>query len=148
MSISIQAPVDTDRKAWERLYRCYAEFYQAPMNAGILETVWGWICDSDTDFHCRLAWDSETGVVGLMHFRPVYSSFRGAATGYLDDLYVTPAARGLGAVDRLFEDLTTQARQRGWEVVRWITRDNNYRARGVYDRVALRTDWVTYELHP
>jgi len=36
--------------------------------------------------------------------------------------------------------------ERGWALVRWITRDNNYRARGLYDRLALRSDWITYEM--
>jgi hypothetical protein len=31
-------------------------------------------------------------------------------------------------------------------VIRWITADDNYRARAVYDRVATRTKWVTYDL--
>jgi hypothetical protein len=33
-------------------------------------------------------------------------------------------------------------------VIRWITAENNYRARGVYDRLATRTNWVTYDLLP
>ena len=35
---------------------------------------------------------------------------------------------------------------RGWAVVRWITRDNNYRARGLYDCLSVRSDWITYEM--
>jgi hypothetical protein len=31
-------------------------------------------------------------------------------------------------------------------VIRWITAEDNYRARGVYDRVAVRTPWVTYDI--
>ena len=30
--------------------------------------------------------------------------------------------------------------------VRWITADDNYRGRNVYDRLATRTMWVTYDL--
>jgi hypothetical protein len=32
--------------------------------------------------------------------------------------------------------------------VRWLTADNNYRARGLYDRCATRTHWITYEMEP
>ena len=28
----------------------------------------------------------------------------------------------------------------------WITADNNYRGRAVYDKLATRTDWLTYEM--
>ena len=34
----------------------------------------------------------------------------------------------------------------GWSVLRWITADNNYRARSAYDQVATRTAWVTYDI--
>lgn len=145
MTISIRSPVEADRADWERLYRGYAEFYQVPMNDGILQNVWEWIFDPGMEFYCILARDGEQSV-GFMHFRAMPSPLRGAVAGFLDDLYVDPAARGRGAVNRLFEELASQARSRGWPVVRWITRDNNYRARAVYDRVATRTDWITYEL--
>jgi hypothetical protein len=56
--------------------------------------------------------------------------------------------RGSGTVDELFAAAKTLGRERGWSVIRWITAENNYRARGVYDRLATRTNWVTYDLLP
>lgn len=148
MTITVDNPAPDDRADWERLYRGYAEFYQVPMNDTILQTVWQWVFDTDKAFHCILAKDAQGKGIGLMHYRAMFSPLRGAMAGFLDDLYVDPAARGQGAVNRLFEELKDRARGEGWPVVRWITRDNNYRARAVYDRVATRTDWITYELKP
>ena len=37
-------------------------------------------------------------------------------------------------------------RARGWSVIRWITAADNARARAVYDRVAVETPWVTYDI--
>jgi len=148
MTIAIQTPEPGDRGDWERLYRGYAEFYEVPMNDTILQTVWDWIFDADKAFYCILAKDGAGVGIGLMHYRAMFSPLRGSIAGFLDDLYVDPAARGQGAVNRLFETLESRAREQGWPVIRWITRDNNYRARAVYDRVATRTDWITYELTP
>lgn len=119
-----------------------------PMDERILDTVWRWIEDPGVEFHCLLATDADGTGRGLMHYRPMFSPLRGTLAGFLDDLYVEPAARGSGIVGRLFEALAEQGRQQGWPVIRWITRDNNYRARAVYDRVAVRSDWITYELNP
>ena len=148
MTISIRAPSQADREDWERLYRAYAEFYGVPMNERILDTVWEWILDADREFYCIMARHAGGAGVGLMHYRAMPSPLRGTMAGFLDDLYVEPASRGGDVVNRLFEELTARARRHGWPVVRWITRDNNYRARSVYDRVAARTDWITYELSP
>ena len=38
------------------------------------------------------------------------------------------------------------AAERGWPVIRWTTGDDNYRARAVYDKLATRTMWVTYDM--
>lgn len=146
MTIAIQSLAQADRDDWERLYRGYADFYQVPMNDRILQTVWQWLFDPDTAFYCIMARDARDAAVGLMHFRPMLSPLRGKMVGFLDDLFVEPTARGQGVVERLFEELAAQGRHHEWPVIRWITRDNNYRARSVYDRVATRTDWITYEL--
>lgn len=148
MSITIRPPADSDRGDWERLYRGYAEFYEVPMNDAILGSVWEWIFDPARPFYCIMASDDDGRGVGLMHYRAMPSPLRGAEVGFLDDLYVEPEARGSGVVSELFRELSARAREHGWPVVRWITRDNNYRARSVYDRVAVRTDWITYELNP
>ncbi len=68
--------------------------------------------------------------------------------GYLDDLYVDPAARGTGAADALLAALARLAGQRGWSVVRWITAEDNYRARSKYDQHTTRTPWITYDMTP
>ena len=37
-------------------------------------------------------------------------------------------------------------RERNWSVIRWITAEDNYRARSSYDKIATRTKWVTYDI--
>ena len=70
-----------------------------------------------------------------------------AATGcFLDDLFVAPEARGSGVADALIGEVKKIAQKRGWSLVRWITAEDNYRGRGVYDKLATRTNWVTYDI--
>lgn len=45
--------------------------------------------------------------------------------------FVEPAARGSGAAQALLGALRGEARLRGWSVVRWITAEDNYRARAM-----------------
>jgi len=40
------------------------------------------------------------------------------------------------------------AAQRGASVVRWITAADNAHARALYDELATRTPWVTYDMAP
>ena len=148
MTLTITVPQDADRADWERLYRGYAEYYGMPMDATILDTVWGWIQSSDAPLQGLLARTDAGEAIGLMHFRAMPSPLRGANIGFLDDLFLAPDHRGSGAVDEMLDELREEARRQGWPFVRWITREHNYRARGVYDRHATRTDWLTYQLEP
>lgn len=146
MTIQVRALRADERAAWESLYYGYAAFYEVPMNPQILDAVWGWIFDAGESFHCIVAENAEAELVGLMHFREMASPLRGARVGFLDDLFVTPAARGEQVVEALFAGLDAAAREHGWPLVRWITADNNYRARRVYDKVSVLTHWRTYQL--
>ncbi len=76
----------------------------------------------------------------------VASPLRGAEVGLLDDLFVDPERRGLRAVEALLLAFDGIAAEEGWPVVRWITRDNNYRARGLYERPSHRSNLITYKV--
>ena len=65
--------------------------------------------------------------------------------GFLDDLFVTPAHRS-DSTAALITAVQAEATAQGWGVLRWITRDNNYRARRLYDKMAQKIDWTLYEM--
>lgn len=146
MNISVFEMNLNDREQWEQLYYGYAEFYKVPMNKQILDTVWSWIFDESNQFYAIIAKDESGNALGLMHYRAMQSPLRGAEVGFLDDLFIKPECRGLGVVEILFKTLNESAKNKGWSIVRWITADNNYRGRGVYDKLAEKTHWLTYQM--
>lgn len=146
MKFEVHPVQKTDREHWEKLYRGYAQFYEVPMNEKILETVWRWIHDDSNPFFGFIAKDEAGTALGLAHCRQMPSPLRGALVGFLDDLFVSPASRGTGVVDALFVALNEFGLQQGWPFIRWITADNNYRGRAVYDKFSNKTHWVTYQM--
>lgn len=136
------------RADWERLYAGYAEFYKVTQTPEMREKVWGWIHDPAHEVNAVVAEDEAGRAVGLAHYR-AFARPLSASTGcFLDDLFVDPSQRGKRVADALLEHLRTLARDKGWSTVRWITADDNYRGRGVYDRLAKRTWWITYDMTP
>ncbi|WP_191083716.1 GNAT family N-acetyltransferase [Roseococcus microcysteis] len=142
-------PLDTRHRAdWERLYAGYAEFYKVTQTPEMREKVWGWIHDPAHEVNAVVAEDEAGRAVGLAHYR-AFARPLSASTGcFLDDLFVDPSQRGKRVADALLEHLRGLAREKGWSTVRWITADDNYRGRGVYDRLAKRTWWITYDMTP
>lgn len=143
---SIISDVGNHRADWDRLYAGYAVFYNVEQTAEMRDRVWSWI--GEGRIVCLMALDAEGKAVGIAHIREFLRPLSATVAGYLDDLFVDPGLRGSGAVDDLFAAAKTLGRERGWSVIRWITRDDNYRARAVYDRLATRTNWITYDLAP
>lgn len=139
---------DRDREAWCRLYRGYAEFYRVPMTDEHLDLVWSWIHDATHEVEALVARSEAGEIAGLAHYRPFARPLAGATGLFLDDLFVDPAARGQAVGALLIEAVGEEARRRGCTLVRWITADDNHRARTLYDRLATRTMWVTYDLIP
>jgi len=146
VNVNVSKTESTDRSAWEVLYHGYAEFYQVPMNDEILETVWGWIQDDNNPFFGLIAKDENGKALGLMHCRQMPSPLRGALVGFLDDLFVSPDARGQGVVDALYDALNTVGKEQGWPFIRWITAEDNYRASAAYDKLSDKTRWITYQM--
>ncbi len=144
--LAIAPPVATDKPDWRRLYDGYAAFYKVPMNDAIADRVWGWINDPAHNLEALVARAAAGRVVGLAHFRAMPRPLSGSTVGFLDDLFVDPEFRGGRVADQLITALAGLARQRGWTLIRWLTGDDNYRARGVYDRLAKRTMWITYQM--
>ena len=148
--ILIRPTDQQDYEQWSRLYYGYAEFYKAPMNGEILGTLWGWIHDPDHEVNGLLAVSvSEDGAetaCGLAHVRRMPSPLRGTYVGFLDDLFVDPTFRGRDIGKKLFDVLAEHGKQQSWPIIRWITADDNYRARGLYDQLSNKTMWNTYQM--
>ena len=141
----IRPPTAADRPSWDRLYAGYADFYRVTQTEQMRDRVWDWLMDSIHETQGLVA-ERDGQVVGLAHYRAFARPLSASRGLFLDDLFVDPAARGSGAARGLISALRDLAHAQGFSVVRWITAENNYRARGLYDQMADRTAWVTYDI--
>ena len=97
MSIRIVRPEERHRAGWDELYAGYARFYRTEQTAKMRDRVWSWLHDESEALEAFVAEDAEGGLVGLAHFREFHRPLSATRGGFLDDLFVTPAARGSGA---------------------------------------------------
>lgn len=145
MALVIREVTQNDREGWELLYAGYAAFYGVEQSSEMRAVVWGWLMEPGHEVNCFIA-EVDGKLIGLAHYRQFARPLAAGVGGFLDDLFVSLDARGLKAGDALIGAVKQEGRKRGWGVVRWITADDNYRARGLYDQLATRTGWVTYDL--
>ncbi len=141
----IRAIVASDHAAWEKLFVAYGVFYETEFTADVLDRVWALLLESGSGVDALVA-EHDGTVVGFAHYRSHPDTFTGGRDWFLDDLYVDPDARGAGHATALIEHLADLARSTGPAgTLRWITAADNGRAQRLYDRIATKTTWVTYE---
>ena len=134
-----------DKQQWKKLYKSYADFYKVEMNDKILQTVWKWLHDKSHEVN-GLIYEVDGNIVGLAHYRRMPSPLRGQDIGFLDDLFVDPEHRGQRIGEKLINKLKEISKSKRWNLVRWITREDNLRAKSLYNRISEKTTWDVYEL--
>lgn len=137
----------TDETRWRVLFREYRTFYKLPESEDIVSRAWGWFMDPRHECKALVA-EAHGEILGFAHHRRFSSPYTGTTGLFLDDLFTDPTARGRGVGRALIERLTEMAAAEGRAVVQWVTAEDNHRAQALYNTLATRTNWVTYEAEP
>tara|TARA_X000001036_G_scaffold397178_1_gene399238 strand:+ start:1019 stop:1456 length:438 start_codon:yes stop_codon:yes gene_type:complete len=143
--IKVRHIIEKDFTEWRPLFEGYADFYKVKINDDIIDNVWSWLHDPKHEL-MGLVIEKNKIVVAFAHYRRMPSALRGKDVGFLDDLYVHPDFRGQHLSELLIKELQKISKEKNWNLVRWITREDNTRAKNIYDKVSNKTNWNVYEL--
>jgi GNAT superfamily N-acetyltransferase len=92
------------------------------------------------------AWDGDE-LVGFACLYWTFSSVSAADIALMNDLFVAPGSRRLGAGRALIDAAADATRRRGLHHLEWFTATDNLTAQRVYDATgAERSTWVAYEI--
>ena len=141
--IVIRPVGEDERAAWEVLWNGYLAFYKATLAAGASDGAWQRFHDPDEPMFLLGAYvDGRlTGIVQYLFHR---SSWTAGNYCYLQDLFVSEGARGLGLGRALIEAVYEKARAAGASRVHWLTQTTNTQARILYDQVADNSGFMQY----
>lgn len=138
-------PVSTpDYDSWRPLWDAYLEFYESELPDAVTADVFARLVAGDS-LHGAIAIGDDGEAIGLVHWLFHPSTWSTSNYCYLEDLYVSPAARGLGVGAALIEHVSAEARSAGASKVYWLTHESNTTAQALYDRVADRTGFIHFE---
>ena len=83
-------------------------------------------------------------VMGIAHYVIHENTSQMLPSCFLQDMIVADEARGTGVGRRLIDWLLTEMKTQGWSRVYWNTKENNYRARMLYDKFTSHSGFVRY----
>lgn len=134
-----------DKAAWLPLFKGYITFYKATVADDVIETTWQRLLSGGEGFHQGLvAVDDADKPVGLAHILFHRSTWSPTWYCYLEDLFVEPGLRAGGIGQMLIEAVYEAADARQCTRTYWTTQEFNYRARGLYDKMATKSPFIQY----
>ena len=144
-SIDIRPISPADKDAWWDLWTGYLKFYKSVLPETVYETTWARLLSSG-EYEPRgfLAFQNDVPI-GLVHYFYHRTCWSVQNNCYLQDLYVSTDIRKSGAGRRLIEAVYEAARAQGVPTVYWMTEDHNETARLLYDKIAVKTDFIKYQ---
>jgi len=147
MGVSVRPVISNDKSEWLRMWERYLAFYDTSRPEEVFESTWNRIMTREHDMHSAIA-ETEGRSVGIVNFLYHHSFWTVEPRIYLNDLYVDPEARGTGAGRTMIEYVERHALENGAVSVYWLTAADNAVARGLYDRIAQKSNFVHYTLTP
>ena len=135
-----------DREQLLPLIKGYFDFYQTPFPAAEITTLLDTL-QADGSLGIQLVAEDDNELVG---FASLYSCIDTLVAGrvlVMNDLFVSPQARGAGIGAALLRAAREYARKAGYLRLDWVTANDNLDAQRFYEREgAIRGPWVSYSL--
>ena len=145
MTLEIRPLHPSDEHVWRELWTGYLEFYESEVSEKVYQSTFQRLLSEEAyDPSAFVAWDGARAV-GLVHFMFHRHCWRVENVCYLQDLFASPDARGLGVGRALIEAVYAHADEAGCPVVYWNTAEDNATARRLYDRIANKTQFIKYQ---
>lgn len=141
-------PIESrDEARWRVLWDAYTRFYEREPDEAVTRHTWARILDPHAPVHAIVAEDGDGRVIGIANYLLHENTSTLAPVCYLQDLFVDPDVRAQGAGKQMIDWLVREMKARNWSRLYWQTRENNYRARGLYDKYTPHSGFVRYVIN-
>ena len=144
MNTTIRKIEPRDEPRWRALWDGYCRFYKREPDEAVTRHLWARIMDPASPVQAIVAENKADGVIGIANYLPHDNTATLTPVCYLQDLYVEPGLRAGGVGRQLIDWLVAETKRQGWSRLYWNTKEDNYRARGLYDQYTPHSGFLRY----
>ena len=144
MKVNIRPACTSDCDAWTQLWQEYLTVHKQSVPDTVTALTWRRILDDNSTLFCLIAAGEGDEPVGFANCVVHPSTWTQARWCYLEDLYVDAGLRGKGIARKLIETIYSRADAEDWGGVYWVTDEDNYAARILYDKLAKKSEDIIY----
>ena len=144
MTATIRRIEARDEVRWRELWDGYCRFYEREPSAPVTRHLWARIMDAASSVHGIVAERADGVVIGIANYIIHENTSTLTPVCYLQDLFVDPQLRAGGVGKQLIDWLMAEMTAQRWSRLYWNTKENNYRARGLYDKYTPHSGFLRY----
>lgn len=144
MAATIRKIEARDEARWRVLWLGYCRFYERDLSGPVTDYTWKRIMDPASPVYAIVADRAGDGVIGMANYIVHENTWTLTPVCYLEDLFVDPKKRAVGVGKQLIDWLVAEMKAQKWSRLYWNTRENNYRARGLYDKYRPHSGFLRY----
>ena len=136
-----------DETRWRALWRGYLEFYETTLPPERYADTWRRLMSPEVPIYGFGAREgsADAPLIGITHYLFHAHAWNDREVCYLQDLFVDSTVRGQGAGRALVERVAAAARERGCFRLYWTTKEDNHRARRLYNLIAKYNGFIRYD---
>jgi GNAT superfamily N-acetyltransferase len=134
----------SDYAGWRTLWDQYLIFYKHELTEEQTQLTFERLIDDSFGIH-GLVLEVEGQILGIAHATFRHSTWAQNQELYLEDLFVDPSVRGKGYGRALIEATEELGKLRGAKKLYWQTHQDNATAQRLYDSMAVKSEFITYE---
>ena len=148
MSVTIRPIEAGDKDAWYPLWQGYLAFYKAEGEISDEQSnhLFNILIGETDEIMGFAALDDAGNMVGFTHYIYHQTTWFKEGYCYLEDLYVDTNIRGGGIGEKLIDAVREKAKSDGKAELYWMTQNENFRARGLYNMIAGSSEFVKYSM--
>lgn len=135
-----------DRDGWRSLWNSYCADQGLGLSEQATETIWRRIEHPDDPTNALIAVGATGEILGLINFIVHPYTWSDRLLCFLVDLYVDDSRRRQGIGEAMIAHLAAHGSRQSWLRIYWNTDRSNRQARGLYDRIARSSPYVSYYL--
>jgi len=137
-----------DRADWERLWREWQTHMSGEVPASVTAASWDLMMRENGGLTALIARDADGAALGFANVSTTPFAWTGGLIVFLQDLFVSEAARGDGVGEALLKAVYAHADAIGADQVFWMVDEDDPRLQGFYARHAICTPYLRYMRRP
>ena len=141
--LNIRKAAAADRAAFDALWLAWQRHMGGQVPADATERSWQRIVAGEPGLSCLMAF-ADDEALGFAMVSRTFFAWTGSDILYLQDLFVSPGARGRRIGEALLQAVYGHADDTGATQVFWIADRHDQKLQAYYDRHALATPYVRY----